>query len=130
MQAPDVEEAGGVDGVAGAVDVGSRVVGGAGREVVEGGEVEEVLDRSGVLAHPVAVEAERGSVKVSDDGNDAIAGTGRPLLDESVELRQRGFAHQQVQRRVGVSEQHLDEVPTDQASGAGHEDRHRPPWGF
>ena len=61
-----------LDGVPGALDVGHPLAVGVGGEVIDGGEVEEVLDLAVELGDLVLVEAEPLLGQVADDRDDSL----------------------------------------------------------
>ena len=86
MQALDVDRPGEFDGVGGAADVDGRVALGRCGHVVDGGEVEEVVDLPAQLAHLLLLDTEQGTAQIPDHRLDAVAGARadehRPALDQ------------------------------------------------
>ena len=73
MQDAGLERVGQRHSVAGAGHVGALVVLVRGRHVVDGGEMEEVLDVAAVLVDPALLDTEALPREVADDGRDALA---------------------------------------------------------
>ena len=109
----DVEAVREVDGVLGAGDVDLRVALLVRSHVVDGGEVEEVVD-----AREVALHAELGLREVADDRLDPVGVT--PALDELGELVARALAHEDVDVTFAL-EQALHEVTSDEPGGTSDE---------
>ena len=91
MQVLGVHRAGEFDGVGGAADVDGGVALGGRRHVVDGGEMEEVVDLAAQLGDLVLLDAEQRPAQVADDRLDPIAGgcadRDAPALDEVVQAR-------------------------------------------
>ena len=114
VEAPDVVSVRELDDVLRAVDV--RALGGllVGLDVVDGGEVEEVVDR--LLEAP---DPERRPRQVARDRLDAALRGAQPL-QERVELAPRPFADEHVDRALAL-EQLGQKMPSDEARRAGDE---------
>jgi hypothetical protein len=120
VQAAHVERGREVEHVPGAVDVrgDARVV--VGRDVVQRGEVHEVVDGAGQLGELLVADAEALGPHVADEVADLLGGgpvacrLGEPVL--------RALAHQHPHPLgVGPGQDLRDEVPSDQTGRAGHE---------
>ncbi len=114
MQVLGVDRARQFDRVRRAADVDRRVALGGRRHVVDGGEVEEVLDLAAQLRHLLLLDAEQRPAQVADDRLDAL-GRGRahddaPALDQVVEARLRALAHEHVDLALALLQQPLDET--------------------
>ncbi len=83
-----------------------------------------MVDLALVLVDPGRVDAEALLRQVADDGLDALAAV--PPGDQLLELAARALAHQHVDVALAVAQQLLDEVPADEAGGAGDEVGHGP----
>ena len=99
------------------------------RHVVDGGEMEEVLDLAAQLGDLLLLDAEQRAAQVADDRLHAFAG-GRagddaPALDQVVEALQRGLAHEHVDLALAFVEQLLDEAAPDEAGRSCDEVGHR-----
>ena len=107
VEAADVVGVGELDHVLGAVHVGADRVLLGGLDVVDGGEVEEVVD---LLVE--ALDAEAGLGEVARHRHDAVAGV--QALGQRVDLAAGALAHEHVDRPLALQEL-LDEVPADEA---------------
>ena len=114
VEAADVVGVGELDHVAGALDVGllGRVL--VGLHVVDGGQVEQVVD----LLREV-LDAQLVLEQVAGDGDDPAL-VGAQVLDQRVDLPARALAHQHVDGPVAL-QQLLDEVAPDETGRAGDE---------
>ena len=111
MQALGVERAGQLDGVRRAADVERRVPLGRRGHVVDGGEVEEVVDLAAQLGHLLLLDAQQRPAQVADDRLDAAGGArGRPLLQRSIRSSsrpERAVAHEHVDLALALFQQRL-----------------------
>ncbi len=89
MQVLGVDRASQFDGVRRAADVDRRVQLGRRRHVIDGGEVEEVLDLAAQLGHLLLLDAEQRATQVADHRLHAFAGGGAgddaPTRDQVLE---------------------------------------------
>ena len=76
MQVLGVDRAGEFDRVGGAADVDRRVALGGRGHVVDGGEVEEVLDLAAQLGDLFLLDAQQRPAQVADHRLDALRGRG------------------------------------------------------
>jgi hypothetical protein len=128
VQAADLEDVGQLDGVTGALDVERLVALLVGGHVVDRRQVEEMADLPAVLVDPVVVDAQGGGLEVADDDLDPLLRPVRPLGDQSVDLRQRPIANDDVDVPVTLAEERMDEVPTDESRcSRDHVGHARPP---
>ena len=100
-------------------DVGALVVLVVGRHVIDGGEVEEVVDVAAVLVDPALLDAEALLREVADDGRDALAAL--PGLGQLRQALLRALAHEHEDLALAVAQQLLHEMAADEAGGAGDE---------
>ncbi len=115
VEAADLVRVCELDDVAGPLDVRAARALLVGLHVVDGGEVEEVVD-----ALVEALDAEAVLGQVADHRHDALL-RAEPL-GERVEAPARPLADERVNRaRPVASEQLLGEVPADEAGRAGDE---------
>ena len=114
VEAADVVGVGELDHVSGAVDVRPHRGLLLGLDVVDGGQVEQVVD---LLLEGLDAESRRG--EVSGHGHDPTLG-GVETGDQVVDLAARALTDQHVDRALALQEL-LDEVPADEARGASHE---------
>ena len=84
-----------------------------GRHVIEGGDVDELVD---LAAEPVTVGRADPQPRLGEVTDDRLD----PAL-EPVELGGRAGAHQDEHPGVVAGEQAVDQVPADEAGAAGHE---------
>ncbi len=122
VERPDLEGVAERDGVAGAADVEHLVALVGDRHVVDGREVEEVLDLAAVLLDPGLGDPEQRLAEVARDDPDALLRA--PGGDAGLHLVARSLAHQDEDVALAGVEQPLDQVPADEARRAGHEVRH------
>ncbi len=115
------------DGLGGAGDVDGAVALLGGRHVVDGGEVEEVIDVAAEQLDLLLGDAEQRQGEVADDGVDARARGGAvqvlPLFEESLDANLGALAHEHVDVAL-AGEEALDEVAPDEARCAGYEVGH------
>src|SRR4051794_17921616 len=128
MEAADLQRVGEVYCMPGPLDVEDAVALVVGRHVVDGSEVEEVLN---VAAQPLDVgvgQAERCLVEVTYDRMDAPRAS--PSFDEGVQALSRRLSDKDVDVALAL-QQLLDQVAADEAGRAGHEVGHGcpPPHG-
>ncbi len=123
MNAAGLGRLGELDHVAGALDVGDSLRLGIGGHVVDGRQVEDVIDAVQPLDVLVG-DPQPALGKVADDADDpvlvdtpAAAKLGQPPL--------RALADQDVDGAVAF-EQPLDQESADEAGGAGYEVAHSP----
>ena len=130
VQALGVDRARQLDGVRGAADVDRRVALGGRGHVVDGGEVEEVLDLAAQLGDVLLLDAQQRAAQVADHRLDALPDGGArddaPARDEIVEPRGRALAHEHVHLALAQLEQALHQAPTDEAGRSCDEVGHRP----
>jgi len=112
------------DRVAGAVDVGDDLALGVRLQVVDGGEVEEVLDLPGELLLVGFRDAEQRLAEVADDGNRALFAD-PPVFEQRRDLVAALGAHEEVDDGAPPGEQFLDEAPADETRGARDKVGHR-----
>ena len=99
MKALGVERAGEFDSVRGAAHVDGGVALGRRRQVVDGRQVEQVVDLAPQLRHLLLLEAQQRPAQVADHGLDAVArGRARSMLQRSTDRRgaPRALADQHV----------------------------------
>ena len=121
VEAAHPQRLGELERVSGAPDV-HRLVGlVVGRQVVDRGEVEEVVDAAAVLVDPGLVDAEPVGSEVADDGHDPV---GVPHLDHRLQTGERPLADQREDRALAMVEQLLDQVSSDESRGARDQVRH------
>ena len=114
MEAPDVDRVGELDHVTGALHVRPRHGLVVCLHVVDGGEVEEVVDLLVEVLDPEALFRE-----IADDGDEPVASP--QALADLLEPPARALAHQRVDRGVVAREQLLDEMAPDEARGTRNE---------
>ena len=122
MEAADGQRLRALHRVPRAVDVGRLLLFGARLQVVDGGQVEEVLDLALELLQVGVGDAEILLRQVADDGDDVLVGRA-PFGPQRVELLQRPLAHQNVDRLAAL-QQLADEKLPDEAGRAGDEIGH------
>ena len=105
-----------------AIDVGRLLLFGTRLQVVDGGEVKEVLDLALELLQVGVGEAEIPFRQVADDGDDILFGRS-PLGPQRVELLQRPLAHQDIDRLAARQQLAHEKLP-DEAGRAGDEISH------
>ena len=110
-----------LDRVLRAADVEHRVLRLVGGHVVDGREVEEVVDAGERLAILLG-DAEQGLGQVADHRLDAVSGA--PALDQLVEPLAGALAHEHVDVPLAL-EQPLHEVAADESGRTRHEVAHR-----
>ena len=104
------------------VDVGDLLLLGARLEVVDRGEVEQVVDLALELPEVGRGHAETGLGEIALDADDLLV-VRAPALAHRRELLLRALAHQHVDR-LAAPQQVFDEVPADEAGCAGDEIGH------
>ena len=128
VQALGVDRAGQFDRVRGAAHVDRRVALRRRGEVVDGRQVEHVVDLPPQLRHLLLLDPEQGTAQVPDHRLDAVAGgradEHRPALDEVLQAAPGALPHEHVDLALAVFEQALDQVPADEARSASDEVRH------
>ena len=126
VEVADLELAGQRDGVAGAADVHRLVHLVRGGHVVDRGQVEEVLDVTGVGGDPLVADPEVGLAEVTDDRSDpgTPGSCCLPLLDQRLEPVLRALTAEHEDLALAVVDQLLDEVAADETGGAGDEVGH------
>src|SRR3954447_7896350 len=118
----------GVDGlgqlqrVPGAFDVGLELAVGVGGQVVDRGEVEEVLDLAVEPLDLPVVDAEAGLAEITDDRDDAVLVTEAGL--EGIELVEGRGPRQAVDRPLAVVEELGEQETADEARRTGDEIGH------
>ena len=110
--------------VLGAGDVGAMHRLGAGLDVVDGAEMEEVRDLALELAQIPLADPESGLREVALDRDHAPGGFLSPELLEFVELAQRPSAHEDIDRAPAALQQRAYQVAADEPGRAGHEVTH------
>ena len=90
-----------VDGVPGALDVGHPLTVGVGGEVVDRGQMEEVVDLAVELVDLVGVQAQAVLGQVADDRDDPLV-VGAEACAQFVELVQRAGPAQHVDRALAL----------------------------
>jgi hypothetical protein len=121
VEAPGADRLGQGQRVAGALDV-HRVVGRVvGRHVVDGREVEDVVDAPRVLGDPRGVDAQRGRRQVPGHRHDPAV---VPLAQQGLEPGAGPLPDEHEDVALAVVEELLDEVAADEPGGTGHEVRH------
>ena len=116
----DRERFGKGDGIARAVDVGPLLCFGAGIEIVDGGEVEEVSDLPFELPGFGLRYAQVLFRELADNWDDTFF-IDSPVRPELVHTRQLDRAHENVYRTFGAQEQFGNETFSDKAGGASDE---------
>ena len=100
MQALGVERPRQFHRVGGAADVDRRVALRRGGHVVDGGEMEEVVDLAAQLGHLLGLDPQQRPAQVADDRLDALrggrAGDDAPALDQVVQARPAALPHEDV----------------------------------
>ena len=135
VQAARLQRAREFDRVRRAAHVDRRVALGRRCHVIDGREVEEVLDLPPQLRGLLVLEAEPGAARVAEDGNHALGGRGAdldaPAVDQLLQASGGSIAHEHVDLALAVAQQVLGEPPSDEAGRAGEEVGHvsedRPP---
>ena len=112
-----------LDHVPRAFDVGSLLLFGARREIVDCGEVVEVLDLSAELFQIAFGDAEQRLGEIADD-RDHLFLVGAPLLAQCGELLLRALADEDVDG-VATLQQIADQKTADETGAAGDEVSHR-----
>ena len=130
VEAAGADGRGECDGVARALDVRALLLLRARREIVDRGQMEDVLHASLELAEVRGRHPEVWLREIADDADDLAVGRAPVLRAQLVELRQRALAHEDVDRLAAL-QQVRDEEATDEPGRAGDEVRHMaPPWEF
>ena len=125
VQVTGIDRPGELDDRARALDVDGDLRFGIGREVVDGGEVIDVIDLALELLDGLGGNAEllRGQVAVHRD--DALAaGLFAPVLEQRGDLALAFGAQQEVDDGAAPGQQGLDETLADEARGSGDEIAH------
>ncbi len=128
VQALGVDRARQLDGVRGAADVDRRVALGGGRHVIDGRQVEEMVDLAAQLRDALLLDAQQRAAQIADHRLDALRrrgpGDDAPARDQVVEPRGRAVAHEHVHLALAQLEQLLHQTATDEARRSCHEVRH------
>ena len=122
MEASGVDRFGKAHGVLRAVDVGDLLLLGARLQVVDRGEMEEMVDLPLELLHVGRGDAEVGLGEVAFDADDLLV-VCAPALADRRELLFGTLADEHVDR-VAAPQQIGDEVAADEAGRAGDEVGH------
>jgi hypothetical protein len=122
MEAAGLHALGKFDCMSRAVDVGGLLGFGAGREIVDRGQMEQVPDLALELLELGVGHAEVRLGQIADHGDHSLV-VGAPGFAEAGELLLRVLAHEDIDR-VAVLEQVLDKKTADKAGPAGHEVSH------
>ena len=107
-----------------AVDVGDDLALCVRLQVVDGRQVEEMLDLAGQFLLVGLGHSEHRLAQVTDDRHGTFLG-GLPVLEQRRHLVEALLAHEEVDRRAAAGEQFLDEALADETGRAGDEVRHR-----
>src|SRR6185312_14916738 len=121
MEAAGCERAGDGDRMAGPLDVREAVLRLARGHVVDGGEMEEVVDLAAQLSDLLRIEPEQRLAQVPEHRPDPPGSA--PAMDERVEPSDRLRPHEHVDLAV-AREQPFDQMATDEPGRAGHEVAH------
>src|SRR6185312_10794032 len=121
MEAAGLQRAGDGDGVARALDVCEAVLRLARGHVVDGGEMEEVVDRAAQLRDLLGVEPQQRLTQVSEHRPDPPGAP--PAMDQRIEPSDRLRPHEHVDLSL-AGEQPFDQMTADEPRGAGHEVAH------
>ena len=112
------------DRVLRAVDVGDDLAFCVRLQVVDRGQMEEMLDLAGQFLLIGLGHAEQCLAQVTDDRHGTFFG-GLPVLEQRRHLVEALLANEEVDRRAAAGEQFLDEALADESGRAGDEVRHR-----
>ena len=124
VDAARVDRLGEFHHVAGAVDVCDLLRLGVRLHVVDGSQVEEVVDVAGELCDVLVGHAQTRLGEIADDPDDAIL-VDAPAAAELLEPSLRPFADEHVDRPLAL-QQKFDEIAPDEAGCAGDEVAHLP----
>src|SRR5688500_3914534 len=113
VKAAGLDLLGELDRVAGALDVRDLLALGVGRHVIDGREVEEVVDVAAQALDVFVADAQARLGEVADYGNDAVLGCAPPAA-QFLEAPARSLADQHKDGALAF-EQALDEVAPDEA---------------
>ena len=108
--------------VPGSLDVRKALRLGIRRHVVDGSQVEEVVDVAAKLLGLLVCDSKARLPEIADDRNDAI-GAGPPAASQLLEPPLRALPHEDVDRSF-AGEQAVDEVPADEPGRPGDEVAH------
>ena len=122
VDAARLDGLGELDHVPGALDVRDPLRLGVGVHVVDGGEMEEVIDVPRQLLDVLLGDAEPTLREVADDPDDPLL-VDAPAVAELGEAALRPLADEHVDRPLAL-EQQLDEVTADESGRAGDEIAH------
>ena len=110
-------------GMARALDVGGLLVLGAGLEVVDRRQMEQMVDLSLELLLVRLSDPQALLGEIADDGDDVLVG-GAPLLAQRIQLLDRALADQHIDRLAPLQQVADEELP-DKAGGTGDKIGHR-----
>ncbi len=129
MQVLGVDRAREFHRVGGAADVDRGVALGGRGHVVDGGEVEEVVDLAAQLGDLLLLDAQQRPAQVAEHRLDALRRRGArdhaPALDQVVQAALRALAHEHVDLALALLEQPLDQTAADEAGCSCDEVGHR-----
>ena len=122
VHAPGLDVLRELDHVAGSLDVGDVLARRVGGHVVDGREVEEMVDLAPQSLDVLVRDAQAGLREVADNAHDAV-GVDSPAVAKLLEPALRPLADQHVDRALPL-EQELHQVASDEAGCAGDEVAH------
>ncbi len=128
VKAPRADRPSQLDRVGGAADVHRRVALGRRGHVVDGRQVEEVLDRPAQLLHLFLIDPQHRPAQVAEHGlHTLLDGRSRdhpPALDQLVQAARRFVAYEHVHLALALFQDALHQAAPDEAGGSGDEVGH------